>query len=49
MILTNIWLKLFGTSEWLGLNAGFWTAMAAVVLIVIAMNAVFWSMKPKNK
>lgn len=44
----EIWMTLFGTTEWLGLNIGFWVAMAVVLLIVIVMNAVFWSMKPKN-
>lgn len=46
---TNIiWTKLFGTTELFGLNMGFWVAMAAIVVIVIVMNVVFWSMKPKE-
>ena len=44
-----IWIKLFGTTQWLGLNMGFWVSMAVVVLIVIVMNAVFWGMKPQEK
>lgn len=44
----NLWMKLFGTSELFGLNMGFWVAMAVVLLIVIVMNVVFWSMKPKK-
>ncbi|PLT81129.1 hypothetical protein [Mediterraneibacter gnavus] len=43
----EIWMTFFGTTEWLGLNIGFWVSMAAVVLIVILMNVVFWSMKPR--
>lgn len=43
---TQIWIDLFGTTEWLGLNIGFWVANAAVLVIVIIMNVVFWSMKP---
>ena len=43
---TQIWIDLFGTTEWLGLNMGFWVANAAVLVIVIIMNIVFWSMKP---
>ena len=39
---------LFGTTEWPGLNIGFWTAMAVVVLIVIIMNVVFWKMRPQK-
>ena len=42
----ELWMTLFGTTEWLGLNIGFWVAMAVVLLIVIVMNVVFWSMKP---
>ena len=39
------WMTIFGTCEWLGLNMGFWVSMAAVLLIVIIMNAIFWGMK----
>lgn len=45
---TNIWLKLFGTDILCGLNMGFWISMAVVMLIVVVMNVVFWSMKPKQ-
>ncbi|MDD3338704.1 MAG: hypothetical protein PHS82_07615 [Lachnospiraceae bacterium] len=45
---TTIWIKLFGTTQFLGLNIGFWAAIIAVVLIVILMNIVFWKMKPKE-
>lgn len=43
---TQIWIDLFGTTEWLGLNMGFWVANVAALVIVIIMNVVFWSMKP---
>ena len=39
----EIWMTLFGTTEWLGLNIGFWVSMAAVALIVIVMTVIFWS------
>lgn len=45
----EIWMKLFGTTEWLGLNMVFWASMAVVVLIVIIMNLVFGGMKPQEK
>lgn len=45
----ELWMTIFGTCEWLGLNMGFWVSMAAVLLIVILMNVVFWGIKPKNK
>ena len=44
----EIWMALLGTTEWLGLNMGFWVAMPAVVLIVILMNVIFWGIKPKQ-
>lgn len=45
----QIWIDLFGTTEWLGLNMGFWVANGVVLVIVIIMNVVFWSMKPLSK
>lgn len=46
---TAIWINVFGTTSFLGINMGFWAAMAAVSLIVLLMNAVFWGMKPKSR
>lgn len=43
-----IWMNFLGTATFLGLDMGFWVSMAAVVLIVILMNALFWGMKPLN-
>ena len=43
-----IWSSLFGATSFLGIDMGFWVTMAVVFLIVIAMNAVFWGMKPRN-
>ncbi|MCC8192572.1 MAG: hypothetical protein LIO41_06015 [Ruminococcus sp.] len=45
----NLWIKLFGKSEFLGLNMGFWVSIAIVTLIVVAMNIVLWKIKPKEK
>lgn len=47
MNLTNIWMTLFGTTTFYGLDMGFWVSMAAVALIVVIENIVFWSMKPR--
>jgi len=41
MTMTDIWMKLFGNTEFLGLNMGFWVSMIVVAVIVILMNAVF--------
>lgn len=48
MNLMNLWLNFFRRTEFLGINIGFWAVMSAVLLIVIAMNVIFWSMKPVN-
>ena len=45
----EIWMTLFGTTEWLGLNIGFWVAMAVVVSIVIVMNVVLCQEKVQIK
>ncbi|MCC8049122.1 MAG: hypothetical protein LIP10_00475 [Clostridiales bacterium] len=48
MTMTDIWMKFFGTTEFLGLNIGFWVSMIVVAVIVILMNVVFWGIKPKK-
>ena len=45
----TVWMKLFGTTTFWGIDMGFWAAMAGIVLIVLLMNAVFWGLKPKAK
>ena len=41
----ELWMTLFGTTEWLGLNIGFWVALAAVLLIVILLRLSLISLK----
>lgn len=48
MTWTKIWMDLFGRTTLFGLEMGFWVSLAAVAWIVILMNVIFWSMKPKN-
>lgn len=38
----ELWTALFGTVDFMGLNMGFWVGMAAVAVIVVAENLVFW-------
>ena len=45
---TNLWLHLFGTTNWLGLNLGFWVATGLVLLLVLLMNVVFWALPPRT-
>lgn len=49
MNLNNIWMSLFGTTQWFGIDMGFWVSMFVCVVIVVVMNIVFWGMKPKRK
>ena len=44
----RIWLKLFNSTEWLGVDAAFWGMMMIVAIIVIAMNVIFWALPPKG-
>ena len=44
----ELWMTIFGTCEWMGLNMGVWVSMAVVLLIVIAMNVVLWGIEPRN-
>lgn len=37
-----------GRSEIFGIDLGFWAGMAVVVFIVLLMNLVAWSQKPKE-
>ena len=43
-----IWMNLFGTTEFAGLNLGFWVGMGVVALIVVIMNVIFWGMPKKG-
>ena len=51
MYCKEILMTLFVTTELLGLNIGFCVSMAAVALIVIVMNVIFWSIgsRPDTK
>lgn len=45
----TIWINLFGTTSFLGIDMDFWVGMGVVSLIAIIMNVVFWGMKsPKS-
>ena len=46
---TNIWLHLFGTTTWLGVDIGFWISMGVSLLVAILMVIVFWGAKPCKK
>lgn len=46
---TQLFLKLFGRTELLGINLGFWVAMGICLLVVVSMNLVFWGIKPGSK
>lgn len=45
---TKLWFKMFGTSTFMGLDMGFWVSLGVVIIIVILMNIIFWTVKPKD-
>ena len=45
----NLWMQLFGVTELWGISMSFWIALSVVALLVVAMNVIFWSLKPKVK
>lgn len=45
----QIWMKIFGTTTFMGIDMGFWVSMGISLLVAIIMNMVFWSMKPYDK
>ena len=46
---TAVWMSLFGSTTFLGLDMGFWVSMGISLLVAILMNLVFWGMKPKHR
>ena len=50
MNFAKLWMSIFGTTSWLGIDMGFWVSMGISLFIAIAMNIVFWNMSPyQNK
>ncbi|HML33347.1 hypothetical protein [Sporomusa sphaeroides] len=49
MNLNHIWMNLFGTTQWFGIDIGFWVSMFVIAIVVVLINVVFWRMKPKRK
>lgn len=49
MLWSKLWMDLFGSTTFCGIDMGFWVAMSVVLLVVILMNAVFWGIKPKQR
>lgn len=43
-----LWLNIFGVTEYLGIDVGFWVGMAICTIAFVGMNLVFWSIKSKN-
>ena len=46
---SQIWMNLFGTTTWYGIDIGFWAGMGVALGVTILMNVVFWSMKPAKR
>ena len=48
MNLNALWMHLFGSTDLLGINFGFWAAMSIVLFIAILMNVAFWTIALKK-
>ena len=48
MAWTQLWLTLFHTTEWYGINIGFWLGVLLIGLLVIGMNWFAWHQKAAN-
>ena len=46
MTWNEIWLDIFGTTTYWGVDMGFWLGMGISLLVAVLMNVVFWSMPP---
>ena len=46
---SNLWIRLFGTTVWMGLDIGFWVSMGISLLVALLMVVVFWAQKPCRK
>ena len=44
----SLWITLFGTTKWLGVDIGFWVSMAISLFVAIAMIVGFRNTKPFN-
>lgn len=46
---TNIWMSIFGTTTFMGIDMGFWVSMGISALVALSMIIGFWCTKPYDK
>lgn len=46
---TSLWIHLFGTTHWLGLDIGFWVSISLCIVVVLLMNVVLWNLAKKKE
>lgn len=46
---TSIWMHIFGTTTFMGIDMGFWVSMGISVIVALSMIIGFWCTKPYDK
>lgn len=44
----GIWMNLFGTTQWMGLDIGFWVALFVCLMVIVLMNIIVWGIYPNK-
>ena len=45
----QIWMKIFGTTTFMGIDMGFWVSMGISAIVAFSMIIGFWCTKPYDK
>ena len=45
----NIWMHIFGTTTFMGIDMGFWVSMGISAIVAFSMIIGFWCTKPYDK
>ena len=43
-----LWIRLFGTTQWMGLDIGFRAALCVCLMVIVLMNMIVWGVLPKK-
>ena len=46
---TSIWMHIFGTTTFMGIDMGFWVSMGISAIVAFSMIIGFWCTKPYDK
>lgn len=46
---TSLYMKIFGTTKFFGIDIGFWIVVVICLFIMVGMNLLLWKKKPLKK